>query len=66
VAQGTQVMDVVIDWGPLLTSHKRDLLVSEIEHPDNFWIVDPVILMKAISVSGRAIASKKQSRYWCR
>ncbi len=38
-----QSMEIVTPWGGQLTTHKGDFLVSEIDTPNDFWSVDPVI-----------------------
>lgn len=38
-----QTMDVKTPWGAVLTAKKGDFLVSEIDHPDDYWPIDPVI-----------------------
>ena len=39
-----QTMEVTTPWGAKLTVRKGDLLVSELEKPDDIWPVDPVHL----------------------
>lgn len=38
-----QTMDVKTPWGAVLTAKKGDFLVSEINAPDDYWPIDPVI-----------------------
>lgn len=38
-----QTMDVKTPWGAVLTAKKGDFLVSEIDQPDDYWPIDPVI-----------------------
>ena len=38
-----QSMDVKTPWGAVLTARKGDFLVSEIDKPNDFWPIDPVI-----------------------
>lgn len=38
-----QVLDVKTPWGAVLTAKKGDFLVSEIDTPDDFWPINPVI-----------------------
>jgi len=38
-----QTMDVITPWGAVLTAKKGDFLVSEIDQPDDYWPIDPVI-----------------------
>ncbi|HSG43730.1 MAG TPA: hypothetical protein VLA72_11295 [Anaerolineales bacterium] len=39
----SQTMDVKTPWGAVLTAKKGDFLVSEIDQPNDYWPVDPVI-----------------------
>lgn len=38
-----QTLDVKTPWGAVLTAKKGDFLVSEIDQPNDFWPIDPVI-----------------------
>src|SRR5512144_2080559 len=38
-----QTMEIDTPWGTQLTARKGDFLVSEIETPDDYWPIDPVI-----------------------
>lgn len=38
-----QVLDVKTPWGAVLTAKKGDFLVSEIDTPNDFWPINPVI-----------------------
>ena len=38
-----QTLDVKTPWGAVLTAKKGDFLVSEIDQPDDYWPIDPVI-----------------------
>ena len=38
-----QIMEIDTPWGTRLTARKGDFLVSEIETPDDYWAIDPVI-----------------------
>ena len=38
-----QTMDVKTPWGETLTAKKGDFLVSEINAPDDYWPINPVI-----------------------
>lgn len=42
-ASEPQTMDVKTPWGAVLTAKKGDFLVSEINAPDDYWPIDPVI-----------------------
>ncbi len=38
-----QTMEINTPWGAQLTARRGDFLVSEVETPDDFWPIDPVI-----------------------
>jgi hypothetical protein len=38
-----QTLDVKTPWGAVLTAKKGDFLVSEIDQPNDYWPIDPVI-----------------------
>lgn len=38
-----QTMKINTPWGAQLTAHKGDFLVSEVDAPDDYWPIDPVI-----------------------
>jgi hypothetical protein len=38
-----QTLEINTPWGTHLTARKGDFLVSEIETPDDYWAIDPVI-----------------------
>lgn len=38
-----QTLQVRTPWGADLTAKRGDFLVSEVEHPHDFWPIDPVI-----------------------
>jgi len=38
-----QTMDVKTPWGAILTAKKGDFLVSEVDAPNDYWPIDPVI-----------------------
>jgi len=38
-----QSMEINTPWGVQLTARKGDLLISEVETPDDYWPIDPVI-----------------------
>jgi hypothetical protein len=38
-----QTMEINTPWGTKLTARKGDFLISEIETPDDYWAIDPVI-----------------------
>jgi len=38
-----QTMEIVTPWGTQITARKGDFLISEVETPDDYWPIDPVI-----------------------
>jgi len=38
-----QTLDVKTPWGAVLTAKRGDFLVSELDHPNDYWPIDPVI-----------------------
>ena len=38
-----QTLDVKTPWGAVLTAKRGDFLVSEVDAPDDYWPIDPVI-----------------------
>ena len=42
-ANESQTMDINTPWGSQLTAKKGDFLVSEIDTPNDYWPIDPVI-----------------------
>jgi len=38
-----QSLEIKTPWGAQLTARKGDFLVSEVETPDDYWPIDPVI-----------------------
>jgi hypothetical protein len=38
-----QTMQIITPWGVQLTARKGDFLVSEVETPNDYWPIDPVI-----------------------
>jgi len=45
-----QAMQINTPWGAQLTARKGDFLVSEVDTPNDYWSVDPVIFEKRINV----------------
>ncbi|HKJ39112.1 MAG TPA: hypothetical protein VJ972_10070 [Anaerolineales bacterium] len=38
-----QTLDVKTPWGAVLTAKKGDFLISEVDTPNDYWPIDPVI-----------------------
>jgi hypothetical protein len=42
-AHEPQTMEINTPWGAQLTAHRGDFLVSELDAPNDYWPIDPVI-----------------------
>jgi hypothetical protein len=54
-----QSMEIHTPWGTQLTARKGDFLVSEIETPDDYWSVDPVIFEESYDIVRPGYCVKK-------
>lgn len=54
-----QTMEINTPWGTQLTARKGDFLVSEIETPDDYWPVDPVIFEESYDIVRPGYCVKK-------
>src|SRR5919108_6220189 len=54
-----QTMEINTPWGTQLTARKGDFLVSEIETPDDYWSVDPVIFEESYDIVRPGYCVKK-------
>ena len=54
-----QTMEIDTPWGVQLTAKKGDILVSEVETPDDFWPIDPVIFEETYMVTRPGFCIKK-------
>ena len=54
-----QTMEINTPWGGQLTAHKGDFLVSEIDTPNDYWSVDPVIFEETYVISRPGFCVKK-------
>ena len=54
-----QTMEINTPWGGQLTAHKGDFLVSEINTPNDFWSVDPVIFEESYIITRPGFCAKK-------
>ena len=55
----SQTMEINTPWGTQLTARKGDFLVSEIETPDDYWSVDPVIFEESYDIVRPGYCVKK-------
>ena len=45
-----QTMEISTPWGTHLTARKGDFLISEVDTPDDYWPVDPVIFEESYAI----------------
>ena len=55
----SQTMEINTPWGTQLTARKGDFLVSEIETPDDYWSVDPVLFEESYDIVRPGYCVKK-------
>jgi hypothetical protein len=53
-----QEMEVKTPWGAVLTAKKGDFLVSELDTPDDFWPIDPVIFEESYMITRPGYCAK--------
>lgn len=54
-----QSMEIKTPWGTELTASKGDFLVSEVDTPDDYWPVDPVIFEESYVIVRPGYCVKK-------
>lgn len=54
-----QTMEIKTPWGTQLMARKGDFLVSEIETPDDYWSIDPVIFEESYVIIRPGYCVKK-------
>jgi hypothetical protein len=54
-----QTMEITTPWGAKLTAHKGDFLVSEVETPNDYWPIDPVIFEESYIIIRPGYCVKK-------
>lgn len=54
-----QSLDITTPWGAVLTARKGDFLVSELETPNDFWPIDPVIFEESYVIVRPGYCVKK-------
>jgi hypothetical protein len=54
-----QTMEIDTPWGTQITAHKGDFLVSEVETPDDYWPIDPVIFEESYEIVRPGYCVKK-------
>ncbi len=54
-----QTLEIHTPWGTDLTARKGDFLVSEVETPDDYWPIDPVIFEESYVIIRPGYCVKK-------
>jgi len=54
-----QTLEINTPWGTRLTARKGDFLVSEIETPEDYWAIDPVIFEESYVIIRPGYCVKK-------
>jgi hypothetical protein len=54
-----QTLEINTPWGTQLTARKGDFLISEIETPDDYWPIDPVIFEESYIILRPGYCIKK-------
>jgi len=54
-----QTMQIVTPWGTELTARKGDFLISELETPNDYWSIDPVIFEESYIIIRPGYCIKK-------
>jgi hypothetical protein len=54
-----QSIEITTPWGAQLTARKGDFLVSEVETPDDYWPIDPVIFEESYVIIRPGYCVKK-------
>ncbi len=54
-----QTMEISTPWGTDITARKGDFLVSEVETPDDYWPIDPLIFEESYEIVRPGYCVKK-------
>lgn len=54
-----QTLEIETPWGTRLTARKGDFLVSEVETPEDYWAIDPVIFEESYVIIRPGYCVKK-------
>ena len=54
-----QTLEIDTPWGTQITARKGDFLVSEVETPDDYWPIDPVIFEESYEIIRPGYCVKK-------
>ncbi len=53
-----QTLDVKTPWGAVLTAKKGDFLVSEVDTPNDYWPIDPLIFEESYIITRPGYCAK--------
>jgi hypothetical protein len=53
-----QTMDIYTPWGAQLTARSGDFLVSEVDTPNDYWPIDPVIFEESYIITRPGYCTK--------
>ena len=54
-----QSIEITTPWGAQLIAHKGDFLISEVDTPNDFWPIDPVIFEESYIITRPGYCAKK-------
>ena len=54
-----QSIEITTPWGAQLLAHKGDFLISEVDTPNDFWPIDPVIFEESYIITRPGYCVKK-------
>jgi hypothetical protein len=52
-------MEINTPWGTQLTARKGDFLISEVDTPNDYWPIDPVIFEESYIITRPGYCTKK-------
>jgi hypothetical protein len=55
----SQTLEIDTPWGVQITARKGDFLISEVDAPDDYWPVDPVIFEESYEIIRPGYCVKK-------
>ena len=55
----SQTMEITTPWGAQLTARKGDFLISEVDTPNDYWPIDPVIFEESYVIIRPGYCVKK-------
>lgn len=58
-ADEPQSMDIDTPWGVQITAKPGDILVSEVDNPNDYWPIDPVVFEESYTITRPGYCIKK-------